>query len=121
MGRAYSMDLRARVLAACEAGLTSRAGAQQYRVSRAWVDRLKQRRRETGEIGPCRPRRFKPSVLAEHMEQLRALVAAQPDRTLVELRAALGVSCSLIAVWRALRRLELTRKKRPVRPRIDSA
>ena len=50
MGRAYSLDLRERVLAACDAGLASRVVAQQYRVSRAWVDRLKQRRRETGEI-----------------------------------------------------------------------
>lgn len=121
MGRAYSLDLRERVLAACDAGLASRVVAQQYRVSRAWVDRLKQRRRATGEIGPRRPRRFKPSVLAGHLEQLRALVAARPDRTLAELREALGVSCSLMAVWRALRRLDLTRKKSPVRAGTDPA
>ena len=80
-------------------------------MSRAWVDRLKQQRRETGEIEPRRPQRFRPSVLAGQMEQLRALVTAQPDLTLAELRHALGVRCSLTAVWRALRRLHLTRKK----------
>ena len=85
------------------------------------MDRLKQRRRETGEIGPRRPRRFKPSVLAGHLEQLRTLVAAQPDLTLAELRAALGVSCSLMAVWRALRRLALTVKNSPVRSRTNAA
>ena len=63
MPRAYSMDLRERVLAACDAGHASRVVARQYQVSRAWVDRLKQRRQETGEIGPRRPRRFKPQAL----------------------------------------------------------
>ena len=103
------------------ADVASRVVARQYRVSRAWGDRLKQRRRETGETGPGRPRRFKPRALAGHMEQLRALVTAQPDLTLAALRAALGVSCSVMAVWRALRRLHLTRKKSPVRPRTDAA
>lgn len=119
MARAYSLDLRRRVLAACDAGGASRVVAQQYQVSRAWVDRLKQRRRETGEIGPRRPPRFKPSALAGHMEQVRALVTAQPALTLAELRQALGVACSLTAVWRALCRLNLTRKKSPVRPGTD--
>ena len=116
MPRAYSMDLRERVLAACDAGGASRVVARQYQGSRAWVDRLKQRRRETGEIGPRPPRRFKPQALAGQREQLRALVATQPDLTLAELRDTLGVSCSLMAVWRTLRRLGLTRKKSPVRP-----
>ena len=48
MARAYSLDLRKRVLAAYDTGEASRAVAQQYQGSRAWVDRLKQRRRETG-------------------------------------------------------------------------
>ena len=121
MPRAYSMDLRERVLAACDTGLASRMVARQYRVSRAWVDRLKQRRRESGEVGPRRPRGFKPQALAGHMEPLRALVAAQPDLTLAELRHALGVSCSLVSVWRALRRLGITLKKSPVRPGTDPA
>ena len=58
------------------------------------------------------------------MEQVRALVTAQPDLTLAELRQALGVECSLTAVWRALRRLNLTRKKvlyaqEQTRPDVD--
>ena len=119
MPRAYSMDLRARVLAACEAGVPTRAVAQQYQVRRAWVDRLKQRWREAGEMG--RPRRFKPQALAGHMEQLRALVAAQPALTLAEIRHALGVSCSVVSVWRAVRRLGVTGKKSPVRAGTDAA
>ena len=49
---AYSIDLRLRVLRDADAGLPSDELAEKYSVSRAWVDRLKQRRRETGEVAP---------------------------------------------------------------------
>ena len=48
--QAYSLALRKRVLADCDAGLKTKAVAQRYGVSRTWVRALKQRRRETGEI-----------------------------------------------------------------------
>ena len=48
MAAAYSMDLRERVLKDADAGLSSKELAARYHVSRAWVDALKQRRRETG-------------------------------------------------------------------------
>jgi transposase-like protein len=48
--RAYSMDLRERVFRDSDAGMTSVAVAEKYDVSRAWVDRLKQRRRGTRRI-----------------------------------------------------------------------
>lgn len=53
--RAYSMDLRERVLADCDAGVTTRAVAQKYRVSESWVRRLKPRRAATGETAPRPP------------------------------------------------------------------
>ena len=54
----YSMDLRTRVLHHSEAGMRSKEVAAKYSVSRAWVDRLKQRRRETGEIAPRKQTKF---------------------------------------------------------------
>ncbi len=48
----YSMDLRTRALRDSDAGLPSKDVAAKYAVSRAWVDRLKQRRRETGQVTP---------------------------------------------------------------------
>ncbi len=50
--RTYSMDLRLRVLKDSEEGLESDEVAEKYEVSRSWVDRVKQRRREYGETGP---------------------------------------------------------------------
>ena len=58
---AYSMDLRLRVLRDADAGLPSDELAEKYSVSRAWVDRLKQRRRETGEVAPRKQTRWRPA------------------------------------------------------------
>lgn len=53
--RPYSMDLRKRVVAACDARDGSRETiAQRFGVSTAWIRRLLQRRRETGSIAPGR-------------------------------------------------------------------
>jgi Mor family transcriptional regulator len=48
---AYSMDLRTRVLADWDAGGKAEEVAAKYRVSRAWVHRLVQRRRKRGRSG----------------------------------------------------------------------
>src|SRR5438309_525675 len=55
--RAYSADLRERVLADCDAGLKTRAVARKYTVSESWVRRLKQVRRESGRTTPTVQRR----------------------------------------------------------------
>ena len=73
---AYSMDLRLRVLRDSDAGMPSQDVAEKYAVSRAWVDRLKQRRRETGEITPRRQTRWRTPILHAQLDQLAALIAA---------------------------------------------
>ncbi|MBU0716639.1 MAG: helix-turn-helix domain-containing protein [Planctomycetes bacterium] len=70
--KAYSMDLRKRVLAMCDAGRTTREVARVFYVSEPWVRRLKQRRREEGIVCPRpsggrRHGHFEPA----HLEQLR--------------------------------------------------
>jgi transposase len=117
MAAAYSMDLRSRVLKDSETGLSSKALAERYHVSRAWVDALKQRRRETGAIEPYKQTKFRGRVLAGQEERLAAMVAARPDATLAELREALQTSAGLATVWRELDRLQLTVKKNDSRRR----
>ena len=88
----YSMDLRSRVMADCDAGLGTKAAAEKYQVSQSWVRKLKQIRRETGQIGP-RPQRVSHATkLDAHVETLQQLVELQPDATLRELREQLGVA-----------------------------
>jgi transposase len=117
----YSMDLRTRVLADCDAGMAAKDVAAKFRVSRSWVNRIVQRRRERGEVGPRPQKVFKKQAFAGQEDRLRALVTAQPDQTLAELRDALRSSASLSSVWRALDRLALTLKKNGTRRRTTPA
>jgi transposase len=109
------MDLRQRVIADCDAGDGTKVVAERYKVSPAWVRRLKQHRRQRGDIVPrngggSRGRKIDRVRLAE-------LVKQQPDATLVELRDRLGISVTPWAISKALRELQLTYKKsRSTRP-----
>lgn len=109
MGTAYSQDLRDRVMAARDDGLTTVQVARMFRVSSSWVRRVMQRRREHGETAP-RPRGG-VTVVKIDLECLRALVEAQPDATIRELQQLLGVDCSASAVGMALTRMGFTFKK----------
>ncbi len=118
---AYSMDLRTRVLQDWDEHMRAEAIAAKYRVSRAWVHRLVQRRRETGEIGPRRQTRFRALALAGQEDRLRALIDAKPDQTLAELKVALPTSATLATIWRTIERLDLTVKKNRIRDRATAA
>ena len=119
--KAYSMDLRKRVLAMCDAGRTTREVARVLDVSEAWVRRLKQRRREEGIVGPRpsggrRHGHFEPV----HLEQLRAWLCQHPDATLEWLlgrvERKMGLRCSVMAVCRAVKKLGWSLKKKRFEP-----
>ena len=120
MAAAYSMDLRSRVVRDCDAGLSSKAAAERYHVSRAWVDALKQRRRETGAFAPRKQTRWRTPILTPDLPKLEALITEQSDRTLAELQQALGTSASLATIWRAIEGLAITIKKNGPRARTGS-
>ena len=103
------MDLRERVLADCEAGLGTKATAKKYKVSPAWVRRLKQHKRERGDIVPRNGGGSRGQKIDR--DRLAELAKAQPDATLVELRDRLGVPVTPWAICKALRELKLTYKK----------
>ena len=105
----YSMDLRSRVLSMSDAGHGTRTVAELLKVSASWVRRVKQRRREHGELGP-RSRGGARNVKVDR-ERLAQLVAKQPDATLAELREQLGIECSLSAICTALQKLRLSYRK----------
>jgi transposase len=111
--KAYSMDLRERVVAACDEGVDTREEiAERFGVSVSWIRDLLRRRREAGSIAP-RPRGGgrPPAFDAAAAQRLRGAVKADDDATLVELAEAAGVACCASAVHRALARLGITRKK----------
>ena len=111
--RAYSTDLRERVVAACDDGDATREQvAARFSVSVTWIRKLIRQRRETGSIKPRphgggRASAFDP----EAGRRLREAVRADNDATLRELAEAAGFACCASAVHRALKRLGITRKK----------
>jgi transposase len=119
---AYSMDLRKRVVHACESGMPAASVAARYDVSLAWVYRLVQRRRETGSIAPRKQTKFRSRTLSSDQEvRLVALITARPDATLAELQYALPTRAALSTLWRTIDRLGLTVKKNRTRRRAASA
>jgi len=120
-GRAYSQDLRDRVLAAVDAGGVVRAVAPIFQVSVSYIYKARLRRAATGDTAAGVGGGTRPQKLAAHADALRAEVRARPDATLAELRAWLfatrDVSVSMGCLWNTLDRLGLTLKKsHSVRP-----
>lgn len=109
-----SLDLRTRILAAYDAGEGTREDvARRFRVSLGMVKKLLQQRRRTGSIAPRHHRSGrKPKILGHHRGHLRALVREKPDRTLLELRAAAGLDCTLPAIHYVLEAMGLSYKKK---------
>lgn len=119
--KAYSRDLRERILRAVDAGQAKTAIAVTFSVSRSMVTRLVAQRRETGDITPRRPSGRPPKLPRTAATDLAAQVTAAPDATLPEYCAAWaqthGVRVHPSTMSRALSRLGLPRKKRPFMPR----
>ena len=113
--RAYSSDLRERIVRAVDQGRSQREAARLFGVGVSSVKRYLQQRARTGRLDrrpiPGGPRRIGP----EQEAALRARVEAAPEATLAEPCAwwetQQGQRVSDPTMWRALRRLEWTRKK----------
>ncbi len=113
MARAYSQDLRERVI---DAGTSARQAAERFGIGVAtaivWVRRAREGERSARKQG--QPKRSK---LDQHREFLLALIEAEPDITIAEMRERLrseaGVTASVGTIWTFLDRAGLTFKKRP--------
>ena len=116
----YSMDLRERVVRAWDASGDAEEVAATFSVSRAWVNRLVQRRRESGSIAPRKQTKFRARRLAGQEDRLKALILAQPDATLAELRDALPTTAALSTLWQEIDRMNITVKKNRTRRRTTS-
>ncbi len=114
-GRSYSGDLRSRVLAAVDGGVSAKAVAQLFQVSVSYIYKALARREATGETEAGARRNHRPLKLAAHHDAIAAEVARRPDATLEELRAWLQdqhqVAASLGLMHKTLARLGLTLKK----------
>lgn len=115
---AYSLDLRERVLAALDRGMSRSEVVTTFQVSLGSIKRWHAARRDSGSFASKRASGGPtPKLTPAHDEELRAQVEAFPDATLAEhaehWNAAHGTSISQWTIGRALRRLNLLRKKSP--------
>jgi transposase len=114
--RAFSLDLRTRVLADFQSGLTFAELGRKYTVSAEWVRRFIRRHQATGELAARPPINRRVPFHLQHEAALRAAVADDPSLTLESLKARLGVKCDLSTLWYALRKLKISFKKKRSSP-----
>ena len=113
--RAYSRDLRERIVRAVDQGRSQREAARLFGVGVSSVKRYLGQRARTGSLErrpiPGGPRRIR----AEQEASLRARIEAAPEATLAEQCAWWeGEQAQRVSgptMWRAIRRLGWTRKK----------
>ena len=108
--RTLSLDLRERIVAAYDGQQGTREEvAQRFGVSVGMVKKLLQQRRRTNEL--VHRHRYsgrKARILPEYREGLLALVAAQPDLTLAQIKEKLSMTFTVPAVHQALVAIGLT-------------
>src|SRR3981081_2916062 len=111
-GQSYSQDLRARVLAAIDGGMSARSAASVFRVSVSYIYKALLRRRRTGEGSASSGRGHRPRKLTLAQEAaLAGHIAAHPDITLAALQTWLAaehaVRLSNGGMWSAVEPLRL--------------
>ena len=115
MGRALSVDLRERVMAAVDGGMSCRAAAARFGVGVSSAIRWRQQQLACGHVKPGRPGgNVRSSAIDGHRAFLLSLVDERSDLTLDEIREALAsrsTPVSIAAVWRFFDRHRITRKK----------
>jgi transposase len=113
--KAYSQDLRQRVLRAIDAGASQNQVAEQFAVSVATIKRYLKARRETGHVEP-KPITGRPNIKGAALQSgLLGQLEAYPDATREEhcqmWEASHGIKVSPASITRARQALGWTRKK----------
>lgn len=115
MTKAYSNDLRERVVAAKQSGESCRSVAARFGVAPSSVVKWTARARRTGSVSPAKMGGYRRPLLEPHRDWLLEQVRDCPHVTLAALQALLadrGVIVSHDTVWRFLRRCGFSFKKR---------
>jgi transposase len=112
--KAYSEDLRERVIAAWQDGKTQAWISETYRISTGSVTRYIARYKTTGSVSATVQRRQAPRISAAYEPQLRAMVAresvAKLDWYCAEWERETGMIVSIKTMSRMLVRLGLRQK-----------
>ena len=118
MGRAYSNDLRERVVSAMMAGEAARCVGARFGVAPSSVIKWRQRFLATKSVAPAKMGGHRPVKLDRHSDLVLGLIESTPHLTLhklVALLGAQGIKISHNGVWLFLRRRGLSFKKNTLR------
>ena len=107
MSNAYSMDLRERAVVYVTGGGKQVVACQIFQIGRDTLYRWMRQYQASGHIAPKPRGKYVARKLDE--ERLGKYIAAHPDATLEELGQRFAVSS--VAIWKACKRLHITRKK----------
>ena len=126
MGRPHPMALRERVVAFVEEGNSHRTAATRFRVSVKFVNDMVILKRETGGLEPrAQGNGGGHGKLVAVEDWITVRMDKKPDLTLNDLVGELadrhGIAIHRVSVWRFLRGLGLTHKKRPASRRTEAA
>lgn len=116
--KAYSLDLREKIVTAhLTEKMSIRKVATRFSVSKSLVQKLVKQQQTEGSLQPKLRGKPQFSHLTNAEAEVKALVAAHPDATLVELcelfAQKTGNWVSRTAMCRCLQKLKLNRKKKP--------
>lgn len=113
MAKAYSYDLRQKVMQAIELdGLRKSEASELFNISRNTINLWCQRKAETGDVH-VKPRpATSPKQKITDWEQFRAFVKEHEDKTQAEMAQLWEGNVSSRTISRVLQKLGLTRKKR---------
>lgn len=120
--KAYSLDLRQKIVESYEAGgISQRQLASQFRVSTFFVVKVLGLHRRGDQLqAKRRGGRVKPLLTLQMREYLRNRLAVQNDLSLAELSILIegefGLKVSPPTICRALQKMNLRRKKRASLP-----
>jgi transposase len=113
--KAYSSDLRTKIMDAVDAGMTKSEAARTFRVGLATIKRYAALRREQGTLEPRPHPGRPPTIRPEQQEVLRTQVSDHPAAYLDEhcalFAATTGVQVSTSTMSRWIRKAGFTRKK----------
>ena len=126
MAKSLSTDLRERLIAAVDGGMSRRSAAERFGVAASTAIKWFAQWRRTGDVEP-RPRGgdHRSHRIEAHAGEILALIEETPDITLAEIAAHLddahGLTVAQSTVWRLLDRHDMTLKKNRARSRARAA
>ena len=120
--RAYSLDLRLRVMKAYDEGKwTVGQIAERFKVGEWWVHKLKRQRKTGGDLGPRKGKVGQPRRLGlQQLNRLEHYVDKHPDATLEQIHEQLGAGCTVVTIHNTLKRLGYRYKKNAAGQRTRS-